>query len=193
MFKYFFAMIFAITLIGCGNDDVAEEVPPAGAQQQQPGAQPQQPGAEGMPFDAPEPDTDISDEELSLFIDAAMNAQHIQMEAQQEMMAIVQEEGIEVETFNEIMQAQQMGQTPEELDVTTDEMESFEQAAGRIQEVEAGMMDQLAEAVEEEGMAMERFQEINMAIQQDPGLQQQLQMMMQEQMPAQPQQPPPPQ
>lgn len=136
------------------------------------------------------PQIEVSDEELELFIDASMNAQSVQMESQQEMISIVDEEGIEVSTYNEIMQAQQMGQPLEDLGVTESDIEKFESAHEQIQEVEVRMEREIAQAVEEEGMEMERFQEINMAIQQDPELQQRAQQMIQEiQMQQQPQQP----
>ena len=141
------------------------------------------------PQEAP-PQIEVSDEELELFIDASMTAQTVQMESQQEMIAIVDEEGIEVSTYNEIIQAQQMGQPLENIDVSASDIEKFERAQEQIQEVEVRMERNLAEAVEEEGMEMERFQEINMAIQQDPELQQRAQQMIQEvQMQQQPQQP----
>jgi len=136
------------------------------------------------------PQIEVSDEELELFIDASMNAQSVQMESQQEMISIVDEEGIEVSTYNEIMQAQQMGQSLEDLGVTESDIEKFESAHEQIQEVEVRMEREIAQAVEEEGMEMERFQEINVAIQQDPELQQRAQQMIQEiQMQQQPQQP----
>lgn len=136
------------------------------------------------------PQIEVSDEELELFIDASMNAQTVQMQSQQEMIAIVDEEGIEVNTYNEIMQAQQMGQPLEDIGVTESDIEKFERAQEQIQVVEERMERDLAQAVEEEGMEMERFQEINMAIQQDPELQQRAQQMIQEiQMQQQPQQP----
>ncbi len=142
-----------------------------------------------MPQEAP-PQIEVSDEELELFIDASMNAQTVQMQSQQEMIAIVDEEGIEVNTYNEIMQAQQMGQSPEDIGVSESDLEKFERASEKIQEVEVRMERDLAQAVEDEGMEMERFQEINMAIQQDPELQQRAQQLIQEiQMQQQPQQP----
>ncbi len=142
-----------------------------------------------MPQEAP-PQIEVSDSELELFIDASMNAQSVQAQSQQEMIAIVDEEGIEVNTYNEIIQAQQMGQSLEDLDISASDIESFESAYEQIQEVEVRMERDLAQAIEEEGMEMERFQEINMAIQQDPELQQRVQQMIQEvQMQQAPQQP----
>jgi len=143
-----------------------------------------------MPQQQTPPQIEVSDEELELFIDASMNAQTVQMQSQQEMIAIVDEEGIEVNTYNEIMQAQQMGQSLEDIGVTESDIEKFERAQEQIQVVEERMERDLTQAVEEEGMEMERFQEINMAIQQDPELQQRAQQMIQEiQMQQQPQQP----
>ncbi len=143
-----------------------------------------------MPPQDAGPQIEVSDEELGLFIDASMNAQTVQAQSQQEMIAIVDEEGIEVNTYNEIIQAQQMGQSLEDIDVSAADIEKFESAYEQIQEVEVRMEQDLAQAIEEEGMEMERFQEINMAIQQDPGLQQRVQQMIQEtQMQQQPQQP----
>ena len=170
--KYFLPVFFVAGMIGCGNGDVADEMPPDPQQQ---------PAPDGMAPEGPVAEVDISDEELHEFIDASMNAQQIQQESQQEMLAIADDEGIDVNTYNEIMQAQQMGQSTEELDVSDDDVRRYEAAQERIQEVEEGMENLFAQAIEESGMSMERFQEINMAVQQDPQLQQQLQMMMQEQ------------
>ncbi len=146
-------------------------------------------------FEQPQPDAqpqiDVSDDELQSFVDASMSAQAVQAESQQEMVAVVDEEGIDVQTYNDIMQAQQMGQSTEELDVSADDMEKFESAFEQIQEIEQEMEAELTGAIEGEGMDMDRFQEINMAVQQDPELQQRVQQMIQqEQMDqGQPQQP----
>lgn len=145
-----------------------------------------------MPEQEAPPQIEVSDEELELFIDASMNAQSVQAESQQEMISIVDEEGIEVNTYNQIIQAQQTGQSMEDIDVSAEDIEKFERANEQIQEIEEQMERQLTEAIEEEGMEMERFQEINMAIQQDPSLQQRVQQMIQEtqmQQQQQPQQP----
>ena len=141
-----------------------------------------------MPQQQAPPQIEVSDDELELFIDASMNAQTVQAQSQQEMIAVVDEEGIEVSTYNEIMQAQQMGQPVDDLDVSGEDLERFESAHEQIQEIEVQMERQLAEAIEDKGMDMERFQEINMALQQDPELQQRAQQKIQEaQMQQQPQ------
>lgn len=141
-----------------------------------------------QPQQSPQPQIELSDEELRLFMDSAMLAQALQMESQQKMVEVVDDEGFEIEKFNEIIQAQQMGQSVDELDITAEEKSSFESAMVKIQEIEVEMGEQITDAVEENGMEMDRFQQINMAISQDPELQQRAQQMIQE-MQMQPQQP----
>jgi hypothetical protein len=149
------------------------------------GAQVQQPPQNQVPK------MELSDNELKLFMEAAMEAQTIQMESQQEMIAVVDKEGIEVDTFNEIIQAKQLGQPVEELDISEAEIAGFDRAFVQIQEIEVTMGDKMTDAVEEKGMDMDRFQEINIAISQDPELQERVQQMvleMQMQMQQQPEQ-----
>ncbi|AUC23522.1 hypothetical protein BTO15_16065 [Polaribacter sejongensis] len=48
---------------------------------------------------------DISDKELVQFADAYTEVQVLNQQSQQKMMSILQEEGLEIERFNEIQQA----------------------------------------------------------------------------------------
>ncbi len=137
------------------------------------------------------PEIEVSDEELEAFVDASMGAQAVQAEAQQEMVDIVDEEGIDVQTYNDIMRAEQTGESADDLEVSADDMENFERAFEQVQEIEEEMEADLSQAIEAEGIDMDRFQEINMAIRQDQELQQRVQQMIQEQQmqEGQPQQP----
>lgn len=128
----------------------------------------------------PEAATDVADDELQVFVDASMKAQQIQTESQMEMIAIVEEEGLEVETYNEILQGMQMGQEPEDLEVSSSEVAKFENASEQIGEIEQQMEQELITAIEDEGMDLDRYQEIFTAIQADPELQQKMQQMIQE-------------
>ncbi len=129
-----------------------------------------------QPQDLPE----VTDNELKSFVDASMKAQQIQSEAQIEMIAIVQEEGLEVETYNKILQGLQMGQSAEEMEVSDSDVEKFEAASELIGEIEEELEIMLIAAIEDEGIELQRFQEIFMAVQTDPGLQQKMQQMIQE-------------
>ncbi len=182
--KYVSSIILAIVLIGCQSDS-AEEAPqqPQQSQQQQPS---QQDPLGQMQESAPT--VDLSDEEANTFADAAMAAQQIQMKAQQKMVGLIEDEGLDIKTYQKIAQSQQMGQgaqgaeTGAADDISEADMDKFESATQAIQEAQAGIQEDVAAAIEEEGIEMGRFQEISRAAQQDPELQQQLRQVMQEKM-----------
>ncbi len=183
--KYVSSIILAIALIGCQNDS-PEEAPqqPQQSQQQQPSQQ-QDPLGQ---MQESAPTVDLSDEEANTFADAAMAAQQIQMKAQQKMVGLIEDEGLDIETYQKIAQSQQMAQgaqgaeTEAADDISEADMEKFESATQAIQEAQAGIQEDVATTIEEKGMEMGRFQEISRAAQQDPELQQQLRQVMQEKM-----------
>lgn len=132
--------------------------------------QPQQPGA----------DTDVSDGELEKFVEATINTQQIQMDSQEDMVSKVEEEGISVERFNEIAESQQRGQSEEDINATSEEMENFNSAMQAIQQANEEMQPEIENAIEDAGLKLDRYQEINIAIQQSPELQQKAQQKFQE-------------
>ncbi len=181
MFKYLTALLLGISLISCQNDS------PEDTAQEQPG-QMQQPAPNQMQQSPP--DIDVSDDEIGLFADAVMNVQEVQMGSQQDMMKIIQDEGLDVETYNQVAQGLQTGQSADELDVTEEEMEKFNNASEEIEGMQQDMQDEIETAIEDAGMEMARFEEINRAVEQDPELQQKVRAELQsEQMQQQPQGP----
>ncbi len=124
--------------------------------------------------------SEVTDEELQTFVDASIKAQQIQAEAQMEMIAIVEEEGLEVDTYNRILQGMQTGQSAEQMDVSSSDVEKFEVASSQISEIEEEMEGELIAAIEDEGLELNRFQEIFMAVQTDAGLQQKMQELIQQ-------------
>jgi len=169
MLKYFLVPMLAFSLLACQSDQsepVTEQAPTQDPMQEQ--FQQQQPSAE----------TDVSDDELKVFLDASSTVQQIQMESQQEMVAIVEEEGLAVATFNQIAQARQTGQPDDDINVSSEDLEKFDKASETINVLEQDMESKLMSAIEDEGMEPDRFMAINMALQQDPSLQQRIQEMM---------------
>lgn len=136
-------------------------------------AQFEQPAA---PQDVPE----VTDQELQTFVDASIKAQQIQAEAQMEMIAIVEEEGLEVDTYNKILQGMQTGQSADEMEVSSSDVEKFEVASAQIGEIEQEMEGELIAAIESEGLELNRFQEIFMAVQTDTDLQMKMQELIQQ-------------
>lgn len=184
MIKYLSIFILVISFIGCQNESGQDQ---SSAQDQQPMDGPTQ-----DQIQQPSVDVNVSDDELELFVDTAVRAQEVQMEAQQEMMAVVEQEGIDVQTYNQIAEAQHTGQSTDELDVSSEDLDKFTSASEQIDIIEQESQEQVTSAVEENGLEMDRFQEINMAVQQDPDLQQKVQSILQESQGPPAQQPPQP-
>src|SRR5699024_66984 len=111
LFKYVSSLVLVLALIGCQNDsgETAEQAP----QSQQPSQQ--QPGPMGQ-MQQPAPDIDVSDNEAEMFVDAAMEAQEVQMQAQQKMVGIIEDEGLDIQTYQKIAQSTQMGQSSQQSD-----------------------------------------------------------------------------
>ncbi|MDZ7691942.1 MAG: DUF4168 domain-containing protein [Balneolaceae bacterium] len=126
--SYISTFILVISLIGCQNESSETAQNQSGTQpQSEQRGQPQQPGAMGQ-MQQSAPDVDLSDQEADTFTDAIMNAQKIQMQAQQKMVGIIQEEGLDVETYQKIAKASQMGQSPEESGASESDIEKFRNA-----------------------------------------------------------------
>lgn len=190
--KYISSLILVITLVSCQGDDTPDQTAQQQAPQQSQQSQ-QMPGQMGQQQAAP--DVDLSEEEAETFADAIIAAQKVQAGAQQELVSIIEDEGLDIETFQQIAQASQQGQEPADSVVEDGDMEKFDSANESIKEAQEGIQSDVADAVEETGMEMERFQEINRAVQQDPELQKLVRQKLQEKMGGmqqqQPQQQPP--
>lgn len=177
-FKYLSTIVLAVALLGCQND-TQEETPPQQPQQQSQ-QQTQQPGQLGQQQPSA-PDVDVSDEEAGTFADAAMEAQQIQMQAQQKMVGIIEDEGLDVQTYQTIAQSTQSGgQAPDSI--SDGDMQKYQNATESLKEVQSEIQEEVTNAVENAGMEMQRFQEISKAAQQDQELQKQIQQKLQEKM-----------
>lgn len=169
MLKYILSVVLALSMLACGSDQETQ-APDQNAPDQQ--AQQQfQP-------DQSAPNIEVSDEELELFTEVSMVAQEIQRESQQEMLAIVDEEGLDVQTYNVIAEARFNEQSDDQIDVSAEDLEKFEKASEKVEVVQKEVEGEMVKAIEAEGMDMDRFMEINMAMQQDEELQQRVQQMM---------------
>jgi len=119
---------------------------------------------------------EVSEEELEMFVDAQMMIQEMNEEVQPKMLETIQEYGFEPQRYIELNQADEMGQ---EMDADADEVERYQQVKESIMDLQQEANEQIAESIEEMGFDMERYSEINMAVQRDPELQQKMMEMMQ--------------
>lgn len=133
------------------------------AQAQQTSPQP------GMP---PAPQTEISAADLQRFAVAVQQIQAIEQQAQAQMVEAIQAEGLTVERFNEIAQSQQNPET--QTQVSNQEAQTFTQVIQQISEIRQAAEQDMQTAVQEEGLAVDQFNLIAQAVQQDPTLQRQV-------------------
>lgn len=140
------------------------------AQQQPP---PQQPPQQQQP-----PSEPISDPEVKQFASAFGEIQQINEKTQEKMVSTVENEGIQVDRFNEIVQSQQ--DPNQDADASEKEMESFNTAIQELQVIQNAAQQEMQQAVLNEGLTVERYQELMSQVQTDVNLQQRLQELMEE-------------
>lgn len=120
---------------------------------------------------------DISDEELQKFANAFQEVQVENQKIQKDMIAKIEEEGMEVQRFSEIQQAQQ--NPNQEVEMTAEEEKAIETLMPKLQSIQQESQTVMQEKIESAGLSMNRYQEIAQMIQQSPELQKKLQSMMQ--------------
>jgi hypothetical protein len=163
-------------------------VPPAteptepSAQELEPSAQPTPP-TEAQPTSPvqaqPQPAAEVSSEDIEKFARAIAQLQTIQQETQTELLQIVEGQGLTPDRFNQIAEAQQNPQAATNVEISDEELQSFEQAANEITAVRQQTQARLQEAVQAEGLEVEQFNQILAAVQQDPALQQEVEQILQ--------------
>ncbi|MFW5773629.1 MAG: DUF4168 domain-containing protein, partial [Tangfeifania sp.] len=89
----------------------------------------------------------ISDTEMKQFAGVFTELQALNQQIQQEMVTAVQEEGIEVQRFNEIMNAQQ--DPNQEVDATEEELETFAAAGQAIEQIQQEAQQDMEKVITE--------------------------------------------
>lgn len=124
-----------------------------------------------------QPNVEVTDNELVKFAETMEDIQEVQNSAQQEMVSVIQENGLDVQTFNEIYTQTQGNPNAQVDDVPAETMENFNTATQQVVRIQESADERMVEAIESNGMNVERYQEIFMAVQQSPELQERLQSM----------------
>lgn len=115
----------------------------------------------------------VTDTEMEQFAGVFVELQTMNQQIQQEMVTAVQEEGIEVQRFNEIMNAQQ--DPNKEVDATQEELELFAAAGQAIQKIQQSAQQDMQKVITDSELSLPRYQSIMAAMRNDSGLQQRLQ------------------
>ncbi len=120
---------------------------------------------------------EVSDTELDKFATAYQGIQVVNQEAQQKMIKTVEDEGFNVQRFNEIHQA---SITPDqEVDASNEELKKHKKVIGKIEGMQESFQKDMEEVIENEGLTIERYEQVAIALQTDKELQQRLQKIMQ--------------
>lgn len=136
-------------------------------QGQQPGTQQQQ----------DVPDVDPESQEFDQFVDALETVQQVQEEVNQEIDEIISQSDMSEEKFNEVHQ-QLQGQPDgggQNADVSDAEREEYGALIEEIGSTQESSQEEMISSIEENGLNVERFNEIMMAVRSDQELQQRLQ------------------
>lgn len=112
---------------------------------------------------------DFSDDELKSFVKANEKVMAIQMEAEQNMVKAIEEEGLTVDRFHQILEEQRDPQRGTET--SPEELKSFNNAAKVILEENAKVEEQMTTSIEEQGIDIETYKQIMLAYQESPAIQ----------------------
>lgn len=112
---------------------------------------------------------DFSKDELKSFVDAYEEVQGIQQESEQQVINAIENGNLSKERFNEILAQQQ--DPGKKSDATAEEMTAFNSAAQAIIKERQKVEKQMVDAIEEEGIDINTYQEIMIAYQQSPKVQ----------------------
>ncbi|MCK0159856.1 DUF4168 domain-containing protein [Allomuricauda sp. F6463D] len=122
---------------------------------------------------------EVTNAELNKIASAFQGIQKVNMEAQQQVMQKVEESGFDANRFNELYQASASAE--QTVDASDEEKDRFGKVMGEIQQMQVGFTEKIEEIISNEGMSIERYQTIAMALQSDTELQGRLRAILEEQ------------
>lgn len=120
---------------------------------------------------------EVTDAELNKFAKAFQGIRVIGQQSQQEMMQVVQNEGMKVERFSKIHEATLNPQV--EVEATAEEKEQHQKIISKLEVMQASIQEQMEKAITEAGLSLDRYEQIAMGLQSDLDLQQRLQKVLQ--------------
>ena len=149
---------------------------PAAAQQQAP--------QQGQPMSPEESSMEVDDEEIQRFANAFEAVQSIQKESREQMARAIEQQGLTIKEYNELFRQQQQQNAGGESEMSDsnfseEKQQQFEQADARIDQIEQEAQSEIEQAITQKGLEVERFEQIWIAVRQDPELQQRVQNVLQ--------------
>ncbi|WP_416441776.1 DUF4168 domain-containing protein [Leeuwenhoekiella sp. A16] len=117
--------------------------------------------------------TEVSTAELNKFADAFKEVQVENQTAQQEMMGIIKDKGLNIQRFNEIQKSTMDPNS--KLEVTDEEMKMHAAIVGELEKMQPELETKMEAIIEDSGLTLDRYKAVAMALQNDKGLQQKFQ------------------
>ncbi len=117
-----------------------------------------------------QPKADYSDAEVAKFAKAAKVLEELQAEVEVEMIAAIEEKGMDLDTFNKIAAAQQNPNAGSEV-ADAETMKSYNAVNEDLQKIQMEAQPKMVEAIEKTGMDINAYQQMMLAYQQSPEMQ----------------------
>lgn len=125
-----------------------------------------------LPVTTQEQAPSVTDQELEKFATIYQEVQSKNQELQKEAVEVIQSEGMEIERFNEISQAQNDPNSA--IETSQEEQAQLTKINTQMQEIQTEFQTTITELIQEEGLTVKRYQEVYAALQQDTELQKKL-------------------
>jgi hypothetical protein len=121
---------------------------------------------------------EISDAKLKKFVDVYKKLAPQQQEAETQMVKAIEEQGLTTDRFNEIAAKQQPNQAAATTGGSAEELTKFNAAAKKITVIQKDVQPKIEKLMSDEGMKPEEFEQIAIAYQTSPVIQQKIQALM---------------
>lgn len=121
--------------------------------------------------------TSVTPIELQQFVQAIKQLQVVDRQNQQKMAKVLEEEGLSPQRFSEIGQSLQ-NRTNLANPISEAEKQKFEQVIEKMGKIQQESLPKQRRAISMQGLQIERFRQIDVAVQQDPTLRKRVQQML---------------
>ncbi|MDT0676058.1 DUF4168 domain-containing protein [Autumnicola musiva] len=132
--------------------------------------------AQTQPMPQQKVEVDVNDDELAKFAEAYQEIRMINQQAQQKMVGVVENEGLEIQQFNKMYQASM--NPNKEMQATAEQQEKYDSAVQAIEGMQSEFQTEMENAISDKGFTVERYEKLAMALQTDQEMQQRLQEML---------------
>lgn len=178
MLKQFLTGSYIFSFLIVSSLSAQAQVP----QSTSPSNQPKAPASsQTQPLTQPQtqPQTQISQDELQKFARGLKQLLTIQEGVKQQMAQVVNQSGLSQQRFLQIYQSQKDPSSQPKPAVSSKEKQQFDQAYTKLGEIQKQAQSKMQQAVQKEGLAPARFNQILVMVRQDPALQQKVRQLIQ--------------